>query len=79
MSPTVTEISTVPADSAGLVAVQVVDDAQLTDVPDEVPKLTVVPVVENPVPVMVTTVPPEVEPELGLMAVTVGAAEVALV
>jgi hypothetical protein len=39
-------------------------------------KPTAVWVVENPVPVMVMTVPPAVGPEVGLMAVTVGVAGV---
>jgi hypothetical protein len=76
--PAVTVTATIPPDSAGLVAVQVVADAQFTDVPGTVPKLTVVPVVENPVPVMVTTVLPAVGPEVGLMAVTVGGAELGM-
>jgi hypothetical protein len=37
------------------------------------PKRTAVAAV-NPVPVIVTLVPPDVEPELGLSALTVGAA-----
>jgi hypothetical protein len=70
--------STVPADSAGLVAVQVVVEEQLTEVPGTVPKETVS-VEKNPVPVMVTTVPPEVGPAVGLMAVTIGIVNVVVV
>jgi hypothetical protein len=65
--------STAPAVPAGLVAVQLVTELQVTAVPAVVPKLTVVPLVAKPVPVMVTTVPPARGPELGLMLVTVGA------
>jgi hypothetical protein len=57
---------------AGLVAVQLVTELQVTAVAAVVPKLTVVPLVENPEPVMVTTVPPAGGPELGLMLATVG-------
>jgi hypothetical protein len=73
----VTVISTVAALPGGLVAVQLVVEVQLTAVPAAVPKSTVVAaaVVENPVPLMVTLVPPERGPEVGLMAVTVGTAE----
>ena len=70
---TVTLTSTVPV-PAGLVAVQVVVELQETPVaalPE--PKATVVPVVANPVPVIVTAVPPEAGPEVGLILVTVGA------
>jgi len=44
-----------------------------TPVPATVPNLTVEPEV-NPVPVMVTTVPPATGPAVGLTAVTVGTA-----
>jgi hypothetical protein len=72
--PVVTVTSTEPATPTGLVAVHVVTELQLTAVPAAVPKLTVTAdaVVENPVPVMVTTVVPPRGPALGLMAVTVG-------
>jgi len=73
--PEVTVTSTVP-EPAGLVALQLVVELQVTAVPATVPKLTVVPVVVNPVPVMVTTVPPARGPAVGLMAVTVGAVAV---
>jgi hypothetical protein len=72
--PTTTVTSTSPAVHAGLVAVQLVVELQVTAVPAAVAKLTVVEpeVVENPVPVIVTTVPPARGPEVGLMLVTVG-------
>ena len=72
---TVTVTSTVPALSAGLVAMQLVAELHVTAVPAVVPKSTVSSdeVVEKPVPVMVTTVPPASGPEVGLIAVTVGA------
>ena len=71
---TVTVTSTVPV-PPGLVAVQLVVELQVTPVPGFVPKSTVVApdVVENPVPVMLTVVPPAAGPDAGLMAVTVGA------
>jgi hypothetical protein len=61
--PTVTVTSTVPL-PAGLVAVQLVVVEQLTPVAAVVPKSTVVAsaVVENPVPVIVTVVPPPAGP-----------------
>jgi len=65
-------MSIVPDPPAGLVALQLVAELQVTAVAAVVPKLTVVPVVANPVPVMVTTVPPAEEPEVGLMLATVG-------
>ena len=76
--PTATVTSTVPM-PAGLVAVQLVAELQVTDVPATVPKSTVVApaVVEKFVPVIVTTVPPEVDPDAGLMAVTAGAVDAA--
>jgi hypothetical protein len=64
--------STAPALPAGLVATQLVAEAQVTEVPAPVPKSTVVPVVAKPVPVMVTTVPPAVGPLLGLMLAMAG-------
>ena len=71
---TVTVTSTLPVPE-GLVAVQVVAELQLTEVPAVLPKLTVVApeVVEKLVPVIVTEVPPAAGPEVGLMALTVGA------
>jgi hypothetical protein len=77
--PVVTSTSTAPAVvAAGLVAVQVVTELQLTFVAASVPKSTVSDVVENPVPVMVTGVSPARGPEVGLMAVTVGPAPAAV-
>jgi hypothetical protein len=70
--PTVTVTSTVPALPAGLVAVQLVTELQVTEVAAVVPKLTVAPLVARPLPVMVITVPPVEGPELGLMLATVG-------
>ena len=70
---TVTVTSTAPV-PAGLVAVQLEVELQETPVAAlPVPKATVVPVVANPVPVIVTAVPPEAGPEVGLILVTVGA------
>jgi hypothetical protein len=70
--PEVTVTSTAPAVPAGLVAVQLVVELQVTAVPAVAPKATVVPVMANPVPVMVTTVVPASGPALGLMLATVG-------
>ena len=66
--------STVPADSPGEVAVQLVVDEQITAEAEVVPKsIAVSPAtVENPVPVIVTEVPPETGPEMGETPVTVG-------
>ena len=75
MLASTTVTSTVPADPSGLMAVHVVAEVQLTDVPGDAPKL-MVSVGENPVPVIVTVVPPDVGPELGSTAVTVGVAGV---
>ena len=60
---------------AGLVAVQLVVLAQDTPVAGVAAKATVVApeVVLNPVPLMVTAVPPAVGPLVGAMPVTVGA------
>ena len=65
-------MSTVPADSAGDVAVHDVVDEQLTEVPAEEPKAIVVAPTMNPVPVMVTAVPPPIGPAAGLTAVMIG-------
>lgn len=85
MNPTATEVvevpfavptvtSTVPATSPGEVAVQLVFEEQLTSKATVIPKSTAVTpgMVENPVPVIVTGVPPETGPELGEIAATVG-------
>ena len=61
---------TVPV-PAGLTAVIVVGLTTVTSVAGVVPKLTAVAPVK-PVPVIVTTVPPAGEPEVGLMPETVG-------
>ena len=66
----VTVTSTVPAVSAGAVAVIEVAEFAVM-VPAVAPNLTPE-AEERPVPVMVTEVPPAIEPPLGLIAVTVG-------
>ena len=68
----VTVTSTVPAASAGLVAVISVAET-ITWVAAIVPKSTAVAVLK-PVPMIVTEVPPAIGPAAGLTAVTVGAA-----
>jgi hypothetical protein len=68
----VTETVTVPAARAGVVAVTLVADVTCTDVAADAPNMTVVVPVKW-VPVMVTFVPPVVEPALGVTEVTVGA------
>jgi hypothetical protein len=69
---TVTSTIAVEPDSAGLTAVQEVVEVQLTEVAATEPKFTVVALVENPVPVIATVVPPVAAPLAGLMEVTVG-------
>ena len=69
----VTVTSTVPAASAGLVAVICVAETTITLVAAVVPKSTAVAPLK-PVPVIVTDVPPADGPAAGLTAVTVGAA-----
>ena len=71
----VTVTSTVPV-PVGLVAVIVVLESNLTRVDAVVPKFTLEPAV-NPVPVMVTAVPPAAGPLAGAMSVTVGTLAVA--
>ena len=68
----VTVTSTVPATSAGAVAVIEVAESAVTE-PAVVPNLTAV-APERLVPVSVTAVPPVTDPPVGLSAVTVGAA-----
>jgi hypothetical protein len=68
----VTVMSTVPADSAGEVTVQLVVE-QLTAVAAVSPKLAVVLPVTKLAPVRVTTVPPPSGPALGAMALMAGA------
>ncbi len=65
--------STVPADSAGEVAVQLVVELQLIAVPGLVPKLIVVIPTTKPVPVILTTVLPSSGPAEGVIEVTVEA------
>ena len=67
----VTLTSTVPADSAGEVTVIEVVELTTTPVPATVPNFTPVTPL-NPVPAMATEVPPTVDPEVGVMPVTVG-------
>ena len=67
----VTLISTVPAARAGEVMVRVLSSVTCRSVPGVVPNMTVVTPV-NPVPVIVTAVPPVAGPLAGEMLVTVG-------
>ena len=69
--PTVT--STAPADPAGETAVIDVAEFTVTLVAEVEPNFTVSPEA-NPVPVIVTDVPPAVVPAVGLTAVTVAGA-----
>ena len=68
----VTTTLTAPAACAAVVAVIDVLFTTVTPVAAVPPRLTVAPA-KNPVPVMVTGVPPAVVPEVGEIAVTVGA------
>ena len=70
----VTVTVTAPAVCAGVATVSLVEDVTVTIVARVVPKETVV-VVVNPVPVIVTVVPPPAGPDEGVMPVTVGAVE----
>jgi hypothetical protein len=67
----VTVTLTVPADSAGDVAVMEVAELTVTAVAVMVPNITVAEEVK-PVPMMVTEVPPAVLPLAGVIDVTVG-------
>jgi len=67
----VTTMFTAPAAWAGVVAVMLVALTTVTPVAAEPPIVTVAPPT-NPVPVMVTAVPPAVEPDAGETAVMVG-------
>jgi len=67
----VTRTLTVPL-PAGLVAVHWVTEEQLTLVPDEAPNATVVAPTTKFEPVIVTTVPPPIAPNIGLIVVTTG-------
>ena len=71
----VTVISTVPADSAGEVAVIELSLTNVSDVAWVSPKVTASTPV-NPLPEIVTDVPPAVVPDVGEMPVTVGGAAV---
>ena len=66
-------ISTTPAPWAPVAQVREVRDATVTEVQDTPPTLTVEPLT-NPVPVMVSTVLPAMEPTVGLAEIIVGAA-----
>ena len=68
----VTTTSTVPAGSAGEVAVIEVAETTVTLVATPAPKLTALAPM-NPVPVTVTVLSPAGRPATGLTAVTVGA------
>jgi hypothetical protein len=68
----VTVTSTCPAACAGLTAVIWVSETIITLVARAVPKWTAKPVLLNWVPVMVTVVPPDMEPPVGDTPVTVG-------
>jgi hypothetical protein len=67
----VTVRSTVPAPALGEVAVHNVSELQATKTAALGPKLAAVPST-NPVPVIVTTVPPPSGPPFGLMEVIAG-------
>jgi hypothetical protein len=68
----VTVTSTAPGVTvAGELAVIDVGEFTVTPVAEAVPNFTVEPVM-NPVPVIVTDVPPAVEPDVGVIDVTVG-------
>jgi hypothetical protein len=69
----VTVTDTAPALPAGVVAVIVVLLAMTTFVAAAAPNVTVAPVAKF-VPVIVTAVPPSVDPVLGLTLLTVGGA-----
>ena len=69
----VTVTVTAPALPAGVVAAIVVLFTTTTFVADALPNFTVAPATKF-VPVIVTAVPPEVDPLLGLTPVTVGGA-----
>ena len=70
--------STVPAECAGVTAVQVMVEVQFTDVASGAPpkwKAVVFVPTPNPVPVISTVVPPAVDPLLGVMLVIVGSSK----
>jgi len=68
----VTKTLTAPAAWAGVIAVIEVLFTSVTPVADVPPSFIVAPD-KNPVPTMVTAVPPVDTPELGVIEVTVGA------
>ena len=68
----VTTTLTAPAACAGAVVVINVALTTVTPVADVPPNFTVAPV-KNPVPVIVTAVPPAAGPDAGAIPVTVGA------
>ena len=70
----VTVTVTAPTVCAGVTTVSAVGDVNVMLVAGVVPKETVV-VFVNPVPVMVTVVPPVTDPDDGATPVTVGAVE----
>ena len=67
----VTTTSTAPAPCAPVTAVIDVEETTTTEVAGEPPRATVAPAAK-PVPVIVTGVPPAVEPEAGEIEATVG-------
>jgi hypothetical protein len=71
--PTVFVVTKAAPLPAGVRATQEVVVVHVTEVPGVAPKSTVVEPVTNPVPAMVTWVPPEVGPDVGEIEVTVGA------
>ncbi len=73
MPPGVVTVTSTTPEPAGLSAVTLVALTTVRLVAAVVPKSTTVAPVK-PVPVMVTRVPPAAGPEVGLRAVTVGAA-----
>ena len=68
----VTVTSMVPAPAAGEVAVIEVVELTVTPVAGVPPKLTVLAPTINPVPMIVTLVPPPAGPDVGEIDVTVG-------
>jgi hypothetical protein len=68
--------STVPAARGGLTAVKVFGDCTTMPVAGVVPNFTVVPTLVKSDPVIVTVVPPAVDPMLGVADITCGTATV---
>ena len=64
---------TVPSVPGGAITVSVVELTTVVFAPGTAPKLTMLPA-ENPDPEMVTVLPPEADPEFGLIPVTTGGA-----